>query len=158
MLSAHEFDGINDALEIPMMGEPENTAHQPAESDEKPLCLNCLFPNEAATHFCVECGAPLTSYAATGPFEHLFAEGHAYRQAAERPRRLIVVLGIWLIFGMLALGGGMLLLVPPHDVEDVAAGAFFVAISLAMIWKTTQNYLSRSRPDDTPAGVGDFGS
>jgi hypothetical protein len=129
--------------EIPMIGEPENTAQQPAESDEKQLCLNCLFPNEAASHFCVECGAPLTSYAATGPFEHLFAEGHAYRQAAERPRKLIVVLGIWLVFGMMGLAGATLL--ANALALEFFGGAFFLLVSSAIIWKTTYNYLNRPR-------------
>ena len=130
-------------LAIPMMGEPENLARQPADPDEKPLCLNCLFPNEAASHFCVECGAPLTSYAATGPFEHLFAEGHAYRQAAERPRKVIVVLGIWLVFGMMGVAGATLLSHPLGF--EFVGGAFFLLVSSAIIWKTTCNYLNRPR-------------
>src|SRR3954451_837470 len=68
------------------------------ESEEKQLCLSCMAPNEPTAHFCAKCGAPLSSYASTGPFESLFSEGAVYRQAAERPRSFIVVLGIWLIF------------------------------------------------------------
>jgi ribosomal protein L40E len=83
------------------MNDPIHSEAEP----ERQLCISCVAPNDPAAHFCVKCGAPLTSYAATAPFEHLFAEGHVYRQAAERPQRLIVVLGIWLIFGGLALTG-----------------------------------------------------
>jgi hypothetical protein len=61
--------------------------------------------------FCAECGAPMTSYAAIGPFEHIFAEGHVYRQAAERPRSFIAVLGIWIIFGVMALAGAAMLFI-----------------------------------------------
>ena len=44
------------------------------ESQEQELCLQCLEPNLPGTHFCRKCGGQLTAYAATGPFEALFAE------------------------------------------------------------------------------------
>src|SRR3954464_15103851 len=75
----------------------------PEVAEEKQLCANCMFPNYPEAHFCAKCGAPLSSYASTGPFESLFAEGHIYRQATEQPRKLVVVFGIWLIFGIPAL-------------------------------------------------------
>src|SRR5687768_8487210 len=91
--------------------QPQIPSPKPAESDEKQLCLGCIFPNDLPAHFCARCGTPMTAYAATGPFESLFAEGHVYRQAADRPRSLVVVLGIWLIFGPMALAGAMMLLI-----------------------------------------------
>lgn len=112
-------------------------------SNEKQLCLSCMFPNECGVHFCAECGAPLTSYAATGPFESIFAEGHVYRQAAERPRSFIVVLGIWMIFGALALTGATLLAFGRDlGLVGVVIGALLLVISLAMIVKTTRNYFA----------------
>ena len=132
-----------------MPSESEQTPQQPADSDEKQLCVSYMFPNEPAAHFCAKCGAPLTSYAATGPFEHLFAEGHAYRQAAERPRSFIVVLGIWLIFGMMALAGAALLFIGREvGIEYIVVGAFLLPISLVMIWKTTRSYLARPRQEE----------
>src|SRR3954464_10914584 len=59
----------------------------PEVAEEKQLCANCMFPNYPEAHFCAKCGAPLSSYASTGPFESLFAEGHVYRQATEQPRK-----------------------------------------------------------------------
>lgn len=119
----------------------------PDGSDPKPLCLSCLVPNDPLAHFCANCGAPLTSYAATGPIEHLFAEGHVYRQATERPKNLIVVLGIWIIFGSMALTGGAMLFLSGDATVGYAFGAFLVPISLIIIWKTTRNYLARRQPD-----------
>lgn len=43
------------------------------------------------------------------PFEKIFAEGYVYRQAAESPRKFIVVAGIWLIFIPMAVEGVLLL-------------------------------------------------
>ena len=126
-----------------MPPEPEAKPLEP-EGEEKALCTSCMAPNEPSAHFCAKCGAPMTSYAATGPFESVFAEGHVYRQAAERPRTLVVVLGIWLIFGMIALAGAtMLFLGRESGIESVIVGTFLLPVSLLIIWKTTKNYLAR---------------
>lgn len=127
-------------------------AHQDLpEPHEEQLCTSCTAPNEPTAGFCVKCGAPLSPFSMITPFERLFAEGFIYRQAVGRPRRMITVLGVWLIFGMLALGslfisamafqsvGGGL----AATVVTVAFGTGLLAVSLAIIWKTTRNYLNR---------------
>lgn len=109
------------------------------------MCTSCAVPNQPAAHFCAKCGAPLSSYAATGPFESLFAEGHVYREAAEHPRKLIVVLGVWLIFGTMALASTVILLIDctvSFSVDTVFA-AFLLIFSVVILWKTTRNYRSR---------------
>ena len=126
-----------------MPPEPEDTPLDSGEGEEKALCTSCMAPNEPSAHFCAKCGAPMSPYAATGPFESVFAEGHVYRQAAEKPRSLIVVLGIWLVFGMIAVGGAMMLFLGREDgIEYVIMGAFLLPVALVMIWKTTRNYLA----------------
>lgn len=107
-----------------------------------------MFPNEPEAHFCAKCGAPLTSYAATGPFESLFAEGHVYRQAAERPRSFIVVLGIWIIFGAFALTGVFLVVGRDRGFGWVLVGVLLLALSLVMIAKTTRNYFTGRKSDE----------
>jgi hypothetical protein len=97
----------------------------------------------------VKCGAPLSSYAATGPFERLFAEGHVYRQAAERPRSLIVVFGIWIIFGPLALTGAVLVATGRGSgFALVVVGALVLVVSIVMIAKTTCNYFNGRKSDE----------
>ena len=124
---------------------PESHPELP-ETNERQLCVSCMAPNDPAAHFCNRCGAPLSSYASTGPFESLFAEGSVYRSAAERPQKLIVVLGVWLIFGMMTLGG-ILLAVIGRDTGwgYSVSGAIMLAIAPVMIWKTTRNYLARKQ-------------
>lgn len=130
-----------------MKTEPHPTSENTADTEGSPLCLGCLTPNHATAHFCAKCGAPMSSYAASGPFECLFAEGHVYRQAAERPKNLVVVLGVWLIFGVVGLGGLFIAIVGSGSgVSSVLLGAFLFLISLAMIWRTTRSYLARPRP------------
>ena len=102
---------------------------------------NCMAPNEPSAHFCTKCGAPLSSYASTGPFESLFAEGAVYRQAAGRPRKLIVVLGVWLIFIPMMLSG-LAILNAGFGFFGALGGVAIIAVSGAMIWKTTRNYLA----------------
>lgn len=109
-----------------------------------------MFPNAPETHFCAKCGAPLTSYASTGPFESIFAEGAVFRQAAERPRSLIVVIGIWIIFGMVGLTGVILMAI--GGVGGVGIGALLMALAVIMIVKTTRNYCTRSKRDEKRAG------
>ena len=131
-----------------MPSEPQDRPLDPGEGEEKALCTSCMAPNEPSAHFCAKCGAPMSPYAATDPFESVFAEGHVYRQAAERPRSIIVVLGIWLTFGMIAVAGAMMLFLGREiGIEYLIAGAFLLPVSLLMIWKTTKNYLAR-RPGD----------
>ena len=131
-------------------------AHQDLpEPHEEQLCTSCAAPNEPTTDFCVKCGAPLSSYSMIAPFERLFAEGFIYRQAAERPRRLITVLGVWFIFGTMAAAGLLIMGMGFQSIGGgfvatiiaVAFGAAILAVSFVMIWKTTRNYLTRNEID-----------
>ena len=145
-----------------MSSEAEQNPPPPDETDEKQLCVSCAFPNEASAHFCVQCGAPLTSYASTGPMEHIFAEGAAYRQASARPRNLTVVLGMWLIFGMPGLAGLIFVVSRNTGIVATTVGGFALVISVALIWRTTRNYLARKKTDadrddnsSADSGIGD---
>src|SRR5262245_46870351 len=132
-----------------MPSEHENNPQPGLESKEKQLCVSCMFPNEPEAHFCAKCGAPMTPYAATGPFESLFAEGHVYRQAAERPRSFIVVLGIWIIFGAFGLAGVVLVAVGRDSgFGFVVVGALLIALAVVMIAKTTRNYFAGRKGDE----------
>ena len=126
------------------MNPTENTAPSPdTEVVERELCRTCLEPNEPGATFCKDCGAPLSSYAATGPFETLLTEGHLYRQAAERPRKFIVLLGMWVIFGFAAFAGVFTFLLnssKPGSVGAEIVGLGLFGISCAILWRTTRNY------------------
>ena len=117
---------------------------------EEQICTSCAAPNESSADFCRKCGAPLSSFSMIAPFERLFAEGFIYREAANRPRKLITVLGVWFVFGMMASVGLIMIIVFQSTVGGwgatiigVAFGAAMLAVSIAMIWKTTWNYLTK---------------
>ncbi len=136
-----------------MTSKTPDQSPQPSESDEQQLCTSCTTPNEPNTHFCVKCGAPLSSFATLAPFERLFAIGFIYREAADRPRKLIVVLGIWLIFGIAALFGLFVIMTSQGtDSVSTLAGAIIGGVvllfSLVIIWKSTWNYLARKKTGD----------
>lgn len=61
------------------------------------LCSGCARPVPQERHFCPHCGAPMSFYATTAPYERVLSEGYAWRRAASRPN-LIIVIGMWLIW------------------------------------------------------------
>ena len=127
-----------------MPPDPEKDLPDGEELDEQQLCISCTFPNDPEAHFCVKCGAPLTAYSATAPLERILAEGYIYRQASERPRKLVVVLGVWMIFGVLGMQGFLIAWVGRElGFVWILAGVLLMAISVVMIAKTTRNYLSQ---------------
>jgi hypothetical protein len=102
-------------------------------------------PQRTRGELCAKCGAPLSSYAATGPFEHLLAEGHVYRQAAEGPRKFIVVLGVWIIFGAIGLTG--IMFVGLGGFGFAVFGSLLMAVAIVMIAKTTWNYFAAKKSE-----------
>ncbi|MCX6900349.1 MAG: zinc ribbon domain-containing protein [Verrucomicrobia bacterium] len=115
------------------------------ESEEKQLCPSCIAPNPPAAHFCTDCGAPLDSYAAIGPLESIYAEGFVYRKASDSPRKFIVLLVMWLIFGATGISSIFVMLVlrsegPP---DTMLLCVFSLIISAAILWKTTRNYFKK---------------
>ncbi len=132
-----------------MPSEPEAISEAPDESNEKQLCVSCLSPNEPEADFCAKCGAPLTAYAATGPFESVFAEGHLYRQAVARPRSFIVVAGIWSLFGVFGFtGAGLIAIGRDIGLGYSICGALVIALAVAVIAKTTWNYFAANRTEE----------
>ncbi|HTV39834.1 MAG TPA: zinc ribbon domain-containing protein [Candidatus Sulfotelmatobacter sp.] len=111
------------------------------ESEGKQLCKSCAALNEPDADFCVKCGAPLSAYSTMGPFETIFAAGFIYREAAERPRRFIAVLGIWLIFLPQAFTGFMIIGTVHALYLDLIGGGL-IFISVGIIGRTTLNYFA----------------
>jgi len=124
------------------------------------ICPSCHHPNHPDTKYCESCGAPLGPTAAWEPWEQTQAEGFAIRQAttSERPR-LILVLGIWLIFCPMWITSALVLGVTVKDTDWQAGDVLTMVICLgllvlstALLYRSTANYRRRkSRPAyDTP--------
>ena len=121
------------------------------------LCPGCLNENKPGTHFCGKCGSPLSTFAATAPWERIEAERHIYANAASNPRKIISLIGIWLIFGnMFWMGTFLVIMVFPglieneiseligpaldHIVLGIVAGGFFAFVGGYVTIRTTVNY------------------
>ena len=123
------------------------------------LCPHCLQGNMEAADFCVKCGTPLTAHAEIDPMGRIFAQGDTYRKAVAGSSKLIVVLGMWLIFGvgLLALAVAM----PSLSGSGAMAGvkemvmlliwcgmlAGTAIVSGAILFRTTRNYFRLRRAD-----------
>ncbi len=122
------------------------------------LCPACLAELTAGCGFCPQCGAPVTPTVAISPFERIFSEGYIYRQAVASPRKLIVVVGIWLVFLPVFLSGVLLVIrhaffreMPmPHVV-----GALFASLIGGLgLFQVTRNYLCRPHSSVEVPGEG----
>jgi hypothetical protein len=63
------------------------------------VCLKCgrlALPGE---NFGAACTAPLTAHAVCDPFDVIRTEGFIYREASQHPEKLIVVIGMVILFG-----------------------------------------------------------
>jgi len=131
------------------MDEEENVE---VAEDSLPICPCCLarLGNIHLLHFCGECGAPIGGLAAINPFESIFARGYVYRAAAERPCKLLTVVGIWLLFLPGAFYCLILLSGPGFGFEDLSILAFF-AIEISLVVRVTHNYWKKRRGISYPA-------
>lgn len=123
--------------------EPKN---EDSNAEEKSVCPKCLTPNDPLRAFCSDCGAPIGMVSAVDPWQHIFAEGHAYRSAVDGPPKFIVLVGMWLIFGPF-------LLLPFAFLCGFGEGAYRVAGIMSVfsifpaiiLFRVTKNYIVKSR-------------
>jgi hypothetical protein len=135
-----------------MQSAPENPVL------DEPVCPHCLGPITAWHHFCPHCNAPLTSYATSGPYEQVLSQGDAVRAGVTRPANVLVLFGMWLVFGptliIAIISAGGLILVWPESMQQHATArivglvvsGFWVVLAASILWKTTRNYF-RGRSD-----------
>ena len=75
------------------------------DEDGADLCIHCLKPVGEHAAFCIHCRAPLGFLAGSVSYYSVIAEGFIYRTAVQQPKRLSVVIGVWVIFGFMAISG-----------------------------------------------------
>ena len=125
-------------------------------SAEQPLCMHCLAKVSPHDHFCPVCGGPLTSHASTDPLGHIFAEGYAYRQAVSGRPGLLVLLGVWAIFGpqmvmaIFMLAGAVRAPQSPFAVLSETIALLILVLYAAILAKVTANRFTRPAPPDAP--------
>jgi hypothetical protein len=138
--------------------------------DEQIACPHCLTINHPLSYFCITCMTPLTSHAAIDPIYRIFAQGNTYQKAAAKPANFLVVLGMWLIFGLqipfmlwgffgslsgtdVTQGAYLISYKPPlYETLSELLSKVFVIISagvmlllyVAIVVKVTRNYLRKN--------------
>jgi hypothetical protein len=121
-------------------------SNQHSESQEGVICPKCLLSNSTAAAFCADCGAPIGMVATVDPIQHIHAEGFAYRSAVDGPPKLIILIGMWLCFLPLALMGPCILAGGSRlPLIEVAAFNFVSACAVVVLFRTTRNYIVKSR-------------
>jgi len=112
------------------------------------LCPCCLKEVPYRNNLCPHCGAPVSGIAGLMPWEQVLAEGYIYRQAVEKPRRPVILMGMWMLFfPNLIMAAVMLDVARRGDymgAVDFCTIAFWATISVAALYQTTRNYFRLS--------------
>jgi len=114
---------------------------------------------------CEHCGAPITPYAHTDPVMGVLSRGFAAHKAVNEPKKLIVVVGMWLWivpmfffgvwFAVLGIGVVVEALVNRSAIGIAGLplaflGLVFMWMAPTMLFRTTRNYLrGRRQPADS---------
>ena len=120
--------------------------------EEFAVCPSCLRPVAAGDDFCSHCQAPLSTLAVTDPLLSTIARGYAFREAANKRNKPIVLVGIWLIFGpacLVSVFGFFLAIYAAvrfgPDILSIIAGIVslgFFALTLRILEKITRKQTS----------------
>lgn len=119
------------------------------------VCPSCLLSNHPASPFCADCGAPIGNYAAIDPIQRIYAEGFAYRSAVTGPPKVIILVGMWLVFSPLLVMGYYGLASEIHILEKIIyLGGFLIAA--AILFRVTLNFIVKRRALDEETGEDDI--
>lgn len=110
-----------------------------------PACGSLIDDNEV---FCPVCNAPISLLSNTDPLQSIYAQGHLFRKSVETRPKPIVLIGTWIIFFPMFIGGGLVIYTIWSDGFGGGAGNFLwfwlsVAImgfSGYLIYHVTKNY------------------
>ncbi len=98
------------------------------------LCTACGKPQSRASHLCEHCGAPLTAFAHTDWVLGIQSRGFAAYQATHAPRKLIVVIGMWMwMLPMLCVGLLMGFTAAGGLLESYPKGLWEIALALLLM-------------------------
>lgn len=126
----------------------ESDHHHP-QSEGHVVCPKCLLSNSASAAFCADCGAPIGMVATVDPIQSIHAEGFGYRAAIEGPPSRVILTGMWLVFGSMALMGPSALVGGAGmPVIQVIIFNLWSACSIVILYRTTRNYIVKSRLAD----------
>jgi hypothetical protein len=107
--------------------------------------------NDVNTAFCRHCNTWLVSTGNLNPLQQIVSEGAIYGKAVEGKPKLIVLIGIWVIFLMPMILGALFAFSVIAEGEKGADSFIFYLFSIAsscfsfvMIYRGTKNYFKKS--------------
>ena len=129
------------------MSQERTDAIDQAETVEPhPLCPNCLAENEPRAYFCCKCNTPLTSFAEIDPIMRIHSMGDTVRKAASNPGKIIVLIGMWFVFGVPLVVRTTLYLSAKSfkpsamEIAELTVAALAFLLVTAILTKVTANY------------------
>ena len=130
---------------IPPMDPASAPEDEAAAISPEILCPTCLHANAPRADFCSQCGAPLSMMATIDPIKSTLSEGFGYRQAVNGPPKLVVVIGIWLIF-LPGFATTLLFLLKTEQPPGYMASGLSVAywcFGIVVVYRSTANYFRK---------------
>ena len=121
------------------------------DEESKPICIYCLEVVEEHAVFCPHCRAPLSFISAAVPYYNIFAERFILQAAVQKPRSLLSVVGIWVLFGNYLLSGLFLSFftfvefrsaISMENLFSLAPLLFYGLVGSIGIFLSTSNYLA----------------
>jgi hypothetical protein len=120
------------------------TSDEHTQPKDGVVCPTCLLVNSPAAAFCADCGAPIGMVATIDPIQSIYAEGFAYRAAVGGPPKLIIVIGMWVLFGP-TLAVIPIFLFNAGSFPETAFLVLLAIGSAVILYRTTRNYIVKSR-------------
>ena len=110
-------------------------------------CPSCLTENNTSADFCSECGHPIGNFVNLDPVDQIQSQGHLFMEATNNPRSLIIIVGLWLYFGIAIIGVSLFLFFSNQDLPFML-NLFLIGIAILgglILHKATKNYLNRKK-------------
>ncbi|MGV7224742.1 MAG: hypothetical protein ACQ9MH_24890 [Nitrospinales bacterium] len=114
-------------------------------SNQTKSCPSCLTVNGTSVAFCSKCGLPIGDYVNLDPVGQIKSQGHLFREATNRPRSLIILIGLWIYFGLTIVGMSLVIFFSNTDFHFLT-DLFFIGIlvvSCLILIKATKNYFNK---------------
>jgi len=119
------------------------------------VCLSCGDANDPAADFCARCGAPVGRFMTLDPFKAIYTEGWLFRKSASARIRPIVLIGMWVLFGIPLGTVALFALLRPGGTHPM--GYLYTlglcAIYFLVLVRVTRNFI-RNRPGPGPHDLG----
>ncbi len=120
------------------------------------VCSRCMTPNDPVEKACTQCGAPLGDFGSTAPWEFGKARPKAYREPTSPRRKPVILVAVWLLFGLPAVYAGIQLkgyveAILARQSVDASAGEIAIVVFVTLyllasawvLWVVTRGVFRR---------------